>query len=158
MSNETVNKTRRTFLKGAAYTSALSVAGVSSLAFVLNKNKDKLEDKTASFNKGKVETVYLLNNSDQTITLDASFPVIIERVEGTLTAKPNLIDANSNNGMVMMMPHQRISFEVQTKNGVTSGVEIADISKLYDQQLQMTSIYPTFNTVIPVINVNGAMA
>lgn len=154
MSSKTINNTRRTFLKGAAYASVLSVAGVSSLALVLNKNKQASLEKTA-LNK---ETISLTNDSDVAVTLDASFPVIIERKNGLLIAKPNAIGSNSNNGMIIMMPRQTISFDVQTKMETSNQVEIADISKLYEQQLQMASVYPILNKLTPVKNADEIIA
>ena len=39
MSHKLNNQSRRNFLKGAAYTSALSIAGITSLSLLLNEEK-----------------------------------------------------------------------------------------------------------------------
>ena len=64
MSKQTFTQSRRHFLKGVAYTSALSIGGLSSLAFATGTcaKQQKTLDK---------ETLTLFNQSDKTVTLDA---------------------------------------------------------------------------------------
>ena len=158
------NQSRRNFLKGAAYTSALSVGGMSSLAFAISgdtavktKGNTDLSDNKISVMQQKMlhkETVSLFNNNDEAIMLDALQPVKIERVSGSLIVKPNIIESGAValTGMIMMHPRQRISFDIQTTGGVFSSAEIADASKLSGQQLHITSGNASFNKLIPVTN------
>ena len=100
------------------------------------------------------ETVSLFNNSDEGVMLDAKNPVTIERVNGSLLVKPNIVDAVAVNGMIMMMPRERISFEIQTTGGIFSSAEITDVSKLNGQLMHITSEHSGFNRLIPVVNPN----
>lgn len=155
-------QSRRNFLKGAAYSSALSVGGLSSVAFAMS-GKASLDTKhTADIVENNIsvmqqqmlhkETVSLFNNSDNPIMLDALKPVTIERVNGSLIVKPNVIEAGAPaiTGMIMMHPRQRISFDIQTTGGAFSSAEITDISKLDGQLMHITSNHSGFNKLISV--------
>ena len=72
MSKKTNSLSRRQFLKGAAYTSALSVGGLSSLAFADSS------------------TVTLLNQSNKAVALDAANPVSLKKVPGWVVVKLNV--------------------------------------------------------------------
>ncbi len=72
MSKKTHSLSRRQFLKGAAYTSALSVGGLSSLAFADSS------------------TVTLLNQSDKAVILDAAQPISLKKVPGWVMVKLNV--------------------------------------------------------------------
>ena len=158
------NQSRRNFLKGSAYTSVLSIGGVSSLAFAMAADKPISGGKTTGIANGDIsvmqqqmlhkETVSLFNNSDKAITLDALRPVLIERVNGSLVVKPNLIQSEAFSGMIMMLPRQRISFDIQTSGSVFSSAEIADVSKLDGQLLHITSEHSGFNKLIPISKPN----
>jgi len=161
------NQSRRNFLKGAAYTSALSIGGLSSIAFATSNDNEihasdsvNLTDSNISVMQQQMlhkETVSLFNNSDEAITLDALHPVTIERFNGSLVVKPNLIDSNAFCGMIMMLPRQRISFDIQTTGGLFSSAEIAEVSKLDGQQLHITSEHAAFNKLIPVARHDAAL-
>jgi len=167
MSNQkNFTQSRRNFLKGAAYTSALSVGGLSSFAYAIGGNTSTKVDGATKFVESDIsvmqqqmlhkETVSLFNNSDKPIMLDALKPVTIERVSGSLVVKPNVIEAGAPafTGMIMMHPRQRISFDIQTTSGIFSSAEIADVSKLDGQQMHITSEHSAFNKLIPVTNPN----
>lgn len=161
---ELSNQSRRNFLKGAAYTSALSIGGVSSLAFAMSGDTSISGGNTTGLAINDIsvmqqqmlhkETVSLFNNSDKAITLDALRPVLIERVNGSFVVKPNLIQSEAFSGMIMMLPRQRISFDIQTTGSVFSSAEVADVSKLDGQLLHITSRHSAFNKLIPVTNPN----
>ena len=174
MSKPIINKSnftqsRRNFLKGAAYTSALSVGGLSSLAYAVSDDTSVNASVNATGNVSGLanadisvmqqqmlhkETVSLFNNSDEGMMLDAKNPVKIERVNGSLLVRPNVVDAVAVNGMIMMMPRERISFDIQTTGGTFSSAEITDISKLDGQLMHITSEHSAFNRLIPVTNPN----
>ena len=158
---------RRQFLKGAVYTSVLSIGGVSSLAFAINGNTTDAKVNTgqgSGFTKADIsvmqqqmlhkETVSLFNNSDEGVMLDAKTPVTMERVNGSLVIKPNVVDAVALNGMIMMMPRERISFDIQTTGGIFSSAEVEDVTQLEGQLMHITSEHSAFNRLIPVMNPN----
>lgn len=167
MSNQnTLNQSRRNFLKGAAYTSALSIGGLSSIAFATSGEKKAAIESVAPLTENGIsvmtqnmlhkDVVSLVNNSDQPIMLDALKPVTMERVNSSLVVKPNVIEASvpAYSGMIMMHPSERISFDIQTTGGVFSSAEIADVSKLDGQLMHITSEHSAFNKLIPVTNPN----
>lgn len=162
------NKSRRNFIKAAAYTSALSIGGISSIAFTTSGDLLNSGGKTTGFANGDIsimqqkmlhkETVSLMNNSDEGITLDAYHPVVIERINGSLVVKPNLIDPKTFSEMFTMLPRQRISFDIQTTSSSFSSAEIIDVSKLKGQLLHITSEHLAFNKLIPVTSAKAAIA
>lgn len=165
--NTHFTQSRRNFLKGAAYTSVLSIGGISSLAFAKSGDAAIKADASIGLADSNIsvmqqqmlnkETVSLFNNSDEAITLDALHPVVIKRVNGSFVVKPNLIESEAFCGMIMMLPRQRISFDIQTNSSVFSSAEIADVSKLDGQRLHITSEHAAFNKLIPVAHHDAAL-
>lgn len=165
MSKKTNALSRRHFLKGAAYTSALSLGGLSSFALAANVD-------TASFNdalstSGDItnnsisvmqqhmlhkEMVSLFNNSDEVLMLDAAHPVKIERVNGSLVVKPNISKSKSSNNIIMMQARQRISFDIQTTGSIFSHAEIKSSGRTKGKFLHINSEHSGFNALIPVSN------
>ncbi len=173
MSNKTqFTQSRRNFLKGAAYTSALSVGGMSTLAFAMNADTSTVAGNTSgpvsSFTNSDIsvmqqqmlhkETVSLFNKSDDTIMLDALQPVLIERVNGSFVVKPNIVTSAAFSGMIMMQARERISFDIQTTGGIFSSAEIQDVKKLNGQYLHISSEHSAFNQLVPVSNSDSVMA
>ena len=165
------NQSRRNFLKGTVYTTALSVGaigGLSSLAFANSVGSKAKSDAITSTNDSDInimqqkmlhkEAVTLFNKSDDAIMLDALHPIKIIRVNGSLQIKPNYIESSACCGMIMILPRQRIAFDIQTTGGHFSSAEIQDVSKLDGQQLHVTSEHFAFNKLIPVSNFDSAMA
>ena len=76
-------QSRRKFLKSAAYASALTVGSLSglSLAQAASPQQDNLNS--------AVSTVTLLNQSKQSVTLDAVQPLSVEQVHGWVVLKLN---------------------------------------------------------------------
>ena len=79
MSNQTNKLTRRNFIEGAAYTTALSIAGMSSLV-VAN---------SSALARTKARTVTLFNQSDKTVALNASQPISLQKVNGWVVVNIN---------------------------------------------------------------------
>lgn len=164
MSTQTqFTQSRRNFLKGAAYTSVLSIGGVSSLAFAA---KGKTAAATAADTANAInadisvmqqpmlhkETVSLFNNSDEPVMLDAMQPIKIDRVNGSLVVKPNVISDKAYSGMIMIHPRERLSFDIQTTGGIFSSAEVQDARLLDGQLLHISSEHSAFNRLIPVSN------
>lgn len=83
MSKQT-NTSRRKFLKGAAYASALSVGGLSGLAAASSAStKPQLANATTP------SVITLLNQNTKTVALDANRPFHFEKVNGWLVVKVN---------------------------------------------------------------------
>ena len=166
MSNQIVNKTRRHFLKGAAYVSALSATGLSSLAFA-NKSKTVTTSATDKIINEKIlgdsdikiiqetlndrEKVTLINQSGKLQMLDARQPISLHQIDGSLVVTVNQNDAEAVNGMVLMSPNETFTFDVKA-----IGIEIADatdipaLTNLAENQLQIVSEHSVFNRIVPV--------
>ncbi len=179
MSNSISNKgnftqSRRNFLKSATYSSVLSMgtigalSGFSSMVFA-NTDATKLtSDAINSATHSEInimqqqmlhkEAVTLFNTSDDAIMLDALHPIKIFKVNGSLQIKPNFVETSACCGMIMILPRQRIAFDIQTTGGHFSSAEIQDVSKLSGQQLHVTSEHFAFNKLIPVSSSDSVMA
>jgi len=157
---KTTNQSRRHFLKGAAYLSALSVSGLSSVAFA-TKISTALNE-TAGFSKNngiKIiqetffdrESVTLINESGKLQMLDVRRPISLQQTNGTLVVKVNQNDADAVNGMVLMSPNQRFTFDVKAIGiDVSNTNGLSALTNLAENQLQITSQHSVFNRIVSV--------
>ena len=155
---------RRSFLKGAASVSALSIGGLSSLALagqsasaisgnsmrgdrILGDNGIQIIQETL-FDREKVT---LINQSGKLQMLDARQPISLYQADGMLVVTVNQDDAAAVNGMIVMSPDQRLTFDVKA-----IGIEVAEdmglpaLTNLAENQLQISSQHSVFNRVVPV--------
>lgn len=142
MSNKTNAHSRRNFLKGFAYTSALSLGGLSCLAFASNGTTDKYNSGICGISVSQQqvldkESVTLINQSNESITLDALEPVRLERINGSLVVKVNQVKPNTLSG-IEITPSQRITFDIQEE------------PKPMGSHLQLISEHTAFNIIVPV--------
>jgi len=167
MSKQIVNKTRRKFLKGAAYTSALSLGGLSSVAFATSCS-DKPRINTVDVNtncairnvngisiiqqtKHDRETVTLFNQSGKLQMLDARQPISLHQVSGMLIVTVNQSEAEAVNGMVLMSPNERFTFDVKAIGiDVADTTDIPTLTNLAENQLEIVSEHSVFNRIVPV--------
>ncbi len=164
--NKTTNQSRRHFLKGAAYVSALSVVGLSSVAFA-TKGSTALDKPTDSLLGDRIlgdsdiriiqetlfdrEKVTLINQSGKLQMLDVRQPISLHQVNGSLVVTVNQNDAEAVNGMVLMSPNQRFTFDVKAIGiDVTETVDLPALTNLAENQLQITSEHSVFNRIVPV--------
>jgi len=137
MSNQTKPLTRRNFLKSAAYTSVLSIGGVSSLAFANAKTDAKLEN---------APTVTLFNQHDETVYLDPKQPISLEKVNGWVVVKinkaTNLTSVSNKQQAITLTAGQRQSFEVDS--------EIAPLLKDIGDYIVITNEFSAFNNMVPI--------
>ena len=84
MSKQINTVSRRNFLKGAVYTSALSMGGLSgaALASSVTPNQFIVTDTTSA-------AVTLMNQTVKTVALDATQPVSLEKINGWIVVKVN---------------------------------------------------------------------
>ncbi len=163
MKNKTFTKSRRNFLKGAAYTSALSLGGLSGLAFATKSSaSDKaigvkaaaeLTDSGISIMQQKTltgETVTLINQSDKIVMLDALKPVSLEQFNGSLIVRVNQIESEAVNGMIAISPSERISFDIKLVDFNESYADTLALAHKDQNHLQLTSKHSIFNRVVPV--------
>jgi len=139
MSNQTKSLTRRNFLKGAAYTSALSIGGVSSVAFATCANKSHMSASTSS--------VTLFNQSDKTVALDAAQPVNLKKVNGWVVVEINKASDESimnlkTDEIITLTAGQRLSFDVAP--------EMEPLLKASGDYIVITSEFDAFNNMVPI--------
>ncbi|MEH6456427.1 MAG: twin-arginine translocation signal domain-containing protein [Cocleimonas sp.] len=170
MSNQYLNKgfnqTRRHFLKGAAYVSALSVGGLSSVAFAikgtatLDKSADSLlGDRILGDSDIRIiqetlfdrEKVTLINQSGKLQMLDACKPISLYQANGTLVVTVNQNDADAVNGMVLMSPNEQFTFDVKAIGiELSEAIDMPTLTNLAENELQITSQHSVFNRIVPV--------
>ena len=143
MSKQTFTQSRRHFLKGAAYTSALSIGGLSSLAFATSSGAIKQNSK----NK---ETLTLFNQSDKTVTLDALQPVSLEQVNGWVVVKINKHSEQSTGKAISFAAGQRLSFAIDA--------ELAPKLKDSGDYIVITSEFSVLNNMIPITTYDAMVA
>jgi len=160
---------RRNFLKSTAAISALSVGG---LTFAGN-GALAVDD---SFGSGAIgnrflgdgniriiqetlfdrEKVTLINESGKLQMLDARQPVSLYQINGALLVTVNQDDEKAVNGMILMSPEQRWTFDVKAigiemSNATASNhMDMPVLTNLAENELQITSKYSVFNRIVPV--------
>jgi hypothetical protein len=146
MSQHTKSLTRRKFLKGAAYVSALSVGGVSSLAFATSNNKPSLANSSS---------VTLLNHSNKTVVLNASQPVSLENVNGWVVA---VINKASDQNIVNARRGQLITLRPGQKRAFAVDVQLASKLKKGDDQIVITNEYSAMSSMVPIFTYDEQLA
>ena len=152
MSDKTFTQSRRNFLKGAAYTSALSVGSLSGVAMATNailpadatSSADTITGASKSVNK---ETVILFNQSGETLNLDAAQPVNLEMVNGWAVVKINK-QIESNQPSISLAPGQRQGFSVDSV--------LAPLLDTTGNYIVITSEFTAFNNMVPISTVDVA--
>ncbi|WP_299871252.1 twin-arginine translocation signal domain-containing protein [uncultured Cocleimonas sp.] len=163
MTNKTFTKSRRNFLKGAACTSALSLGGLSGLAFAAKataseqalgaKTSADLVNSSISIMQQKTltgETVTLINQSDKIVMLDALKPVSLEQYNGSLIVRVNQIESEAFNGMIAVSPSERISFDIKSLDFNNSYAGALQSSHTDQNHVNISSEHSIFNRVVPV--------
>lgn len=154
MSDQTFKKSRRQFLKGAAYSSALTVGGLSGVAMAADatlsasaSSKDALSDK-ADKNTTK-ETVILFNQSGETVQLDAENPVNLEMVNGWAVVNINK-QFDSSQPSISLAPGERQGFSVDSV--------LAPLLDTTGNYIVITSEFTALNNMVPISTVDVAVA
>ena len=147
-SKQTETQSRRNFVKGAAYTSALSIGGLSSLAYATGGNKVSIESASTS-------SVTLFNQSDKTVALDASRPVSLEKVNGWVVVKINkaseqsILDVNTDE-IITLSAGQKLDFAVNS--------DLAPMLKDSGDYIVITPEYSALNNMVPVSTYDAMVA
>lgn len=144
MSKYTNTITRRNFLKGAAYTSALSIGGVSTLALANSASSESyiVSGSTSS-------SVTLFNQSAKTVALNAAQPVSLEKVNGWVVVKINKATEQNPNQITLVAGEKR-SFAVDT--------ELAPMLTETGGDIVITSEYSELDNMVPMTPYNPMVA
>ena len=142
MPDQTFTKSRRNFLKGAAYTSVLTAGGISSVALAA----DALTSASKTTDK---ETVVLFNQSGETVKLDATQPVSLELLNGWAVVKINK-HLGSDEQAISLAPGQRHSFAVDAV--------LAPMLSTTGNYIVITSEFTALNNIVPISTVDVSVA
>ncbi len=138
---------RRTILKSIAYGSALSVGGLSAVAFA---NSD-ISETNNTIEKEALQTITLFNQSDKTIVLDASQPVSIEQVNSWVVVKINKASENQNVQQTLSLASgQRLPFTIDS--------ELAPLLKSTGDYIVITNEFTALNNMIPITTHDALVA
>lgn len=129
MSKNTNSLSRRQFLKGAAYTSALSVGGLSSLAFADSS------------------TVTLLNQSNKAVVLDAAQPVSLKKVPGWVVVKLNV---SPEQGSAETNDTRSITLAAGQQRSFTVDSDLVPSLKEAGGHIVITSEQAVFDKMVPM--------
>ena len=110
MSKQTNTLSRRNFLKGAVYTSALSMGGLSGAALASSAppNQYIVSETTSA-------SVTLVNQSTKTIALDLKKPVSLETVNGWVVVHVNKASAQRSGQVFNLEAGQQLSLAVDAE-------------------------------------------
>ena len=144
MSKQTNTITRRTFLKGAAYTSALSVGGLSSVALAKSASP-----KQYIMSGSNASAVTLFNQSAKTVRLNATQPVSLEKVNGWVVVKINKASEQSTDGIALAAGQSR-SFAVDT--------ELAPMLTETGGDIVITNEYSSLDNMVPITTYDTKIA
>lgn len=150
MSRQTNTLSRRSFLKGAAYTSALSLGGLSSLAFGESTNT-----KQYIISGSDTSRVTLFNQSAKSVALDASQPVSLEKVNGWIVVKINKAPEQgyselSASGAITLASGESRSFAVDA--------ELAPMLIETGGEIVITNEYSTLDNMVPIATYDTKVA
>ena len=167
MSTQNNAISRRSFLKGMAYTSALSVGGVSAVALAGKPSSAIDADLTSQAMASKIpdngdiriiqETVFnrekvtLINESQKLQMIDARRPVSLYQANGKLVVRVNQDEAKATNGMLVMSPGQNLHFDVAAFGiEINEDMDLPALTNLAENELQIRSKHSIFNRIVPV--------
>jgi len=164
-----MNKSRRTFIKGAAYTSLLATGGISGLAFAgSDKNSEKLIAQSAISDGSALptcdisipqnqmigtETVSLNNDTNRDVTINTISSMGMQHTNQLLAVKVNKLGKHAGKGSVTLAPGEQLSFVVAAVSCDDCGNannENLFIPNVLAGKLNVSSDHPAFNGIIPV--------
>jgi hypothetical protein len=124
MSKQTNTLSRRNFLKGAVYTSALSMGGLSGVALAssVTPNQFIVTDTTSA-------AVTLMNQTAKPVALDATKPVSIEKINGWMVVKVNKASDTGSAQIMNLEAGQELSLSIDA--------ELAPMMEINKQQTVM---------------------
>lgn len=158
-----INQSRRTFIKGAAYSSALTIGGLSSVAIAADALTTKApvggaalptcDISIAPHQTVGTEIVTLTNHTKSKVKFTSISAVGLEHVNKHLTVKVNKLGKHANTGVVILAPGEQLSFVVaaiscdECGNANNKNLFIPNVLA---GQLSVSSDHPDFNGIIPL--------
>lgn len=158
------NQSRRTFIKGVAYSSALTAGGISGLAMAAdskvlsNASTGGSALPTCDISIGSNQTigteiVTLTNHTSSNVRFDSISGAGLEHINKHLTVKVNKLGKHANQATVTLTPGEQLSFVVAALScddcGNANNKNLF-IPNMLAGQLTVKSNHPDFNGVIPL--------
>ena len=161
-----INESRRTFIKGVAYSSALTVGGLSSVAMAT----DALSTKAAvvptmgsalptcdisipSTQTIGTEIVSITNTTSTNVKFNSISSMGLQHVNKHLAVKVDMIGAHTGQGQVTLAPGEQLSFVVAALSSDDAGNannKNLFIPNVLLGKLEVRSDHPDYNGIIPV--------
>lgn len=139
------NQSRRQFIKGAAYSSALAMSGLSSLALAT--------DGTVGIAQvNDIEVLTLINQTASNVTFNG-FSCAGSTDIYQYLSKVNKFDKHSNQDDVNIAPGEQLSFVVPAISSIESvkannkNIFITDV---LEGHLAIKSDHPKYNGIVPI--------
>lgn len=156
------NTTRRTFLKGLAYSSALSLGGLSSLAMA--KSSAQTSSAGVALPSCDIhllptqhigtEKLSIFNHTDKNVTIENITRHNLDDVNKFLAIKVNKLGKHSGQNSVTLAPGETMEFVVAAISsdnyGNTTHNSSLSIPNVLAGQLKVNSDHLDFSGIIPV--------
>lgn len=157
MTNQIDNKTRRVFLKGLVYTSALSLAGISNISMAKPNTETALPTCDIHLlptqNTGS-EILSLYNHTDVDVTIDSIDKVNLDAKNKALVVKVNKLNKKVGHKSITLAPGETMQFEVSAISHDYKDYSIknasSEIPNVLAGQLRVSSNHQAFDGLIPV--------
>jgi len=161
-----INKSRRTFIKGVAYSSALTVGGLSGVAMATDALSTK-ESVAASSGAALptcdisipsnqcmgTEIITLSNTTASNVKIKSISSMGLQHVNRHLAVKVNKLGKHAGQGQVTLAPGEQLSFVVAALSSDDAGNannKNLFIPNVLLGKLNIESDHPDFNGIIPV--------
>ncbi len=147
MSTHSNTLTRRTFLKGAAYTSALSFGSLSGMALADSVSPKQGTSSQANRTAASgLLAVNLSNQSDGIVALDARQPVSLEKVNGWVVVKINKAKPGTDD----VVTGQHINLAAGQQCTFVVDAEVAPMLIAASTDIVITNEYSALDNMVPV--------
>ena len=157
------NQSRRTFIKGVAYSSALTVGSLSGVALATDALATKapvggsaLPTCDISISPSQTigtEIVTLTNHTNSNVRFDSISGAGLEHINKHLAVKVNKLGKHANQATVTLAPGEQLSFVVAALScddcGNANNKNLF-IPNMLAGQLTVSSNHPEFNGIIPL--------
>lgn len=154
MSYKIENNTRRTFLKSVAYTTALSIGGISSLAMAKSQTALPTCDiHLLPTQSSGAEILSLYNHTDAGVTIDGIDKVNLDNKNKYLAVKVNKLNKDKGEDSITLAPGETMQFEVSAislDSELSAKNNSLGIPNVLAGQLKVSSNHQAFDGVIPV--------
>ena len=164
-----INQSRRTFIKGATYSTALTVGGLSSVAMATDALSKKTTAVKSIASMGSAlptcdisipatqsigtNIVTLTNTTRSTVTVNSISSMGLQHVNKYLAVKVNKLGSHAGQAKVSLAPGEDLSFVVAAISSDDSGNpnnKNLFIPNVLLGKLEVSSDHPDFNGIIPV--------